>query len=361
MRVQVAADVARARRARAACRCAPASSSPLFSRSSGGIRRVAEGRRRPRPRRGMRSTLAALDLLDAPLRDLQPARRRPPRACATLCAFEPVKCCSRLPYDSGGTTRRSTCDAVVRDDATPWCRRGPSTSATQACSANPSSQRGRRLGRRDQVDVADRLGAGAAASPPRSALDAGGMLAQRGQQLLRQRRARGRAGAPSCAAPPPAAIAARICLPPSSRPCAGASRTGPSSRRARGRRGVTPERVVQLPRRLRADAGQVHDVDQPERVRASSLRRARDRAGLAQLGRPSRRSCRRRPAARSAGPARTARTADSRPSARSARPPCGRRARGRLTAPSSSYRSPSRSMMSAISPLRSATADRSRR
>ena len=36
---------------------------------------------------------------------------KPPRwassRSATLWSFEPVKCCSRLPYDSGGTTRRS--------------------------------------------------------------------------------------------------------------------------------------------------------------------------------------------------------------------------------------------------------------
>ena len=34
-------------------------------------------------------------------------RRTASSRIATLCSFEPVKCCSRFPYDSGGTTRRS--------------------------------------------------------------------------------------------------------------------------------------------------------------------------------------------------------------------------------------------------------------
>src|SRR3954452_9124028 len=34
-------------------------------------------------------------------------RRTASSRIATLCSFEPVKCCSRLPYDSAGTTRRS--------------------------------------------------------------------------------------------------------------------------------------------------------------------------------------------------------------------------------------------------------------
>src|SRR3954447_17826480 len=38
---------------------------------------------------------------------MESPRRTASSRIATLCSFDPVKCCSRLPYDSAGTTRRS--------------------------------------------------------------------------------------------------------------------------------------------------------------------------------------------------------------------------------------------------------------
>ena len=42
-----------------------------------------------------------------PYSEIESLRRTASSRSATLCCFEPVKCWSRLPYDSGGTTRRS--------------------------------------------------------------------------------------------------------------------------------------------------------------------------------------------------------------------------------------------------------------
>ena len=42
-----------------------------------------------------------------PYSEIESLRRTASSRRATLCCFEPVKCWSRLPYDSGGTTRRS--------------------------------------------------------------------------------------------------------------------------------------------------------------------------------------------------------------------------------------------------------------
>ena len=42
-----------------------------------------------------------------PYSEIESLRRTASSRSATLCCFEPVKWWSRLPYDSGGTTRRS--------------------------------------------------------------------------------------------------------------------------------------------------------------------------------------------------------------------------------------------------------------
>ena len=42
-----------------------------------------------------------------PYSEMESPRRTASSRIATLWSFEPVKCWSRFPYDSGGTTRRS--------------------------------------------------------------------------------------------------------------------------------------------------------------------------------------------------------------------------------------------------------------
>ena len=131
----------------------PASISPRFSRSSGGM----SGRPRlcrSRPRRGRRGGLALEQavLVQRPAAPDGDFRRR------TLCSLEPVKYSRAAPNDSAGTTRRSAWISPPPRGSTrpePWCRRPPAHGAPGSfVNADAGSAVG---GHAEQVEVAHLL------------------------------------------------------------------------------------------------------------------------------------------------------------------------------------------------------------
>ena len=155
MAVEVAPDVARARRAPAACPPPPPRSRPC-PRAARARCRPGRGACRRRPRSCSASTLpvsASLIPCSETERPTSTARSR----SSMLCAAEPVKCWSRFPYSFGGTIRRSTLTPLW---VTKWA---PVAPGFPDCGHQRVLDEGRRQrlrvgGRRDQVDVLAGLG-----------------------------------------------------------------------------------------------------------------------------------------------------------------------------------------------------------
>ena len=223
--------------------------------------------------------LAALDLLDAPLRHLQPAR------LGLLAHGHVVRLRSGEVLQQVAVRLRRD-DAQVHLHARVRHDRGFRVTAARdllhpGALAEPRGQGGRILGCRDQIDVADRLGP-APQRPRLVGAHAGGMGAQRLQHLRRQlecvleqqhRLARGAAGIDG-------GQDLRLFPLPHAREVA--HQPVPRSLGEVVER-ADLELLVQQPRGAGADAGQPHHVDQPDRPAPLQLGERLHRAGRTYL------------------------------------------------------------------------------
>ena len=137
--VQVAADVARARPAPAACPRAPPSAR-RGPRAAPARCRRSRAARRPPPRSRRASTSPRLGLGDPVLGDREAARHRVLAQLRRCAALEPVKCWSRLPKALGGDDPQVDRDRRCGSGpARRWARRCPAAAISgwaARCSAS---------------------------------------------------------------------------------------------------------------------------------------------------------------------------------------------------------------------------------